>query len=438
MSLLKTNSVQIGQSITANQNFALSTPASPDGTIKLSRGNAGNTTQDIFLVDANGTFNVNTMSANVVSANIFIGDGSLLSNVASPISDPFLPSTISPANNAIDIGSGLVSLNVSLEITGYISPSGIRASNTEFQVSDDSAFSNVVFDSGELNGIVPSISISTSQYFQVSTVYYWRARYKNINGIYSDWTATSQFTTASALGIPLELLVVSGGGGGGSRGTGSGGGGGGGGGTLYCCFSTDKSYSMQVAIGGGGAAGAQTTGATGGASCFSINSLLCNVSTSGGGGGGRNCANGAGGGSGGGGGNSPGVGGAGISGQGNNGANGPNVTCGGGGGGKCSAGFVRSGGSAASYTIEGTSISYAGGGQGGPGGTSSTVCGGGGGGGGNPTVGGAGQAGIVIVSYPTSFPALTVGAGLCVISSIVGSNRVYCFQSGADTVSFLL
>lgn len=54
MSLLKTNSVQIGQSATATQNFTLSVPSSPDGTIKLARGNAGATTQDIINVDSLG------------------------------------------------------------------------------------------------------------------------------------------------------------------------------------------------------------------------------------------------------------------------------------------------------------------------------------------------------------------------------------------------
>ena len=54
MSLLKANSVQIGQSATATQNFTLSVPSSPDGTIKLARGNSGATTQDIITVSSSG------------------------------------------------------------------------------------------------------------------------------------------------------------------------------------------------------------------------------------------------------------------------------------------------------------------------------------------------------------------------------------------------
>lgn len=54
MSLLKTNGVQIGQSVTATQNFTLYTPVTPDGSIRLSRGNSGATTQDVLTVNSSG------------------------------------------------------------------------------------------------------------------------------------------------------------------------------------------------------------------------------------------------------------------------------------------------------------------------------------------------------------------------------------------------
>lgn len=54
MSLIKANAVQIGQSPTATQNFTLAVPSSPDGTIKLARGNSGVTTQDVMNVSNAG------------------------------------------------------------------------------------------------------------------------------------------------------------------------------------------------------------------------------------------------------------------------------------------------------------------------------------------------------------------------------------------------
>lgn len=53
MSTLKTNRVQLGQSGTATQNFTLTADAA-DGTMKLARGVAGATTQDIMTINALG------------------------------------------------------------------------------------------------------------------------------------------------------------------------------------------------------------------------------------------------------------------------------------------------------------------------------------------------------------------------------------------------
>jgi hypothetical protein len=51
---LKVNHLQLGDSSTASNNFALSIPSTPDGSVKLSRGNVGETTQDIMKVTSSG------------------------------------------------------------------------------------------------------------------------------------------------------------------------------------------------------------------------------------------------------------------------------------------------------------------------------------------------------------------------------------------------
>ena len=53
MSLLKTIKTQLGLSNTPANNFTLTAEAD-NGTLKLARGNAGATTQDILTVDASG------------------------------------------------------------------------------------------------------------------------------------------------------------------------------------------------------------------------------------------------------------------------------------------------------------------------------------------------------------------------------------------------
>jgi hypothetical protein len=53
MSTLKVNSAQIGQSVTATNNFTLYQPSSPDGTVRLGNGNAGSVT-DLVTVNSSG------------------------------------------------------------------------------------------------------------------------------------------------------------------------------------------------------------------------------------------------------------------------------------------------------------------------------------------------------------------------------------------------
>jgi len=78
MSLLKANSVQIGQSATATNNFTLSVPSSPDGTIKLARGNSGATTADILSINASGVITGSTFSGATINSSTVNG-GSITS-----------------------------------------------------------------------------------------------------------------------------------------------------------------------------------------------------------------------------------------------------------------------------------------------------------------------------------------------------------------------
>jgi hypothetical protein len=74
MSLLKSNSVQIGQSTTGTNNFTLSVPSSPDGTIKLARGNSGATTADILTVASNGKVSTTLADSSVAFAQLLSTD----------------------------------------------------------------------------------------------------------------------------------------------------------------------------------------------------------------------------------------------------------------------------------------------------------------------------------------------------------------------------
>lgn len=62
MSTLKTNNVQVGQSVTATNNFTLYQPSSPDGTVRLGVGNTGATTADVVTANSSGNVGIGTSS----------------------------------------------------------------------------------------------------------------------------------------------------------------------------------------------------------------------------------------------------------------------------------------------------------------------------------------------------------------------------------------
>lgn len=67
MSTLKTNNVQVGQSVTATNNFTLYQPTSPDGTVRLGNGNSGSTT-DVASFTSAGLFQFNSGYGSVATA----------------------------------------------------------------------------------------------------------------------------------------------------------------------------------------------------------------------------------------------------------------------------------------------------------------------------------------------------------------------------------
>ena len=226
----------------------------------------------------------------------------------------------------------------------------------------------------------------------------------------------------------VEILVVAGGGGGGCGGAG----GGGAGGLVYHSGKSITAKTYSVTVGNGGAS--QTNQSFPGNS--GQNSVFDDITALGGGGGGSWYSNALTGGSGGGGclGNSHDIGAGstqgnsgGGTGFGNMGGNGNAANAwGGGGGGSGGAGGIGGvpiGGLGKTYTISGSSVTYAGGGGGCRGGSSSgqagggnggnyqqagssatanTGSGGGGAGDGGQYASGAGGSGIVIIRYLTS------------------------------------
>ena len=67
MSTLKTNNVQVGQSVTATNNFTIYQPSTPDGTVRIGVGNSGATTADVLTANSSGNVGIGTSSPEVIS-----------------------------------------------------------------------------------------------------------------------------------------------------------------------------------------------------------------------------------------------------------------------------------------------------------------------------------------------------------------------------------
>lgn len=98
MSTIKTNNHQVGQSATANQNFTLYQPATPDGTVRLGVGNAGATTLDVITA---------TNAGNVTIAGTLTA-ASIVGGYAGPSSQLFT------ANGTFTVPSGITAVKITV------------------------------------------------------------------------------------------------------------------------------------------------------------------------------------------------------------------------------------------------------------------------------------------------------------------------------------
>lgn len=250
----------------------------------------------------------------------------------------------------------------------------------------------------------------------------------------------------SLLAIVAEYLVAAGGGGGGVSVVGNRtGGGGGGGGVATGDITIPKGAAVTVTVGAGGAQRVQGS-----------NSILDGIVAGGGGfggtavgwGGSRDRGSAGTGGvgiaAGGGGGGAAfevvggSAGGTGTQRNGGNGATTATLGIGGAGGGAggdaSSSGSISTQGVGIASTITGMSVTYGEGGRSHNGSTPAPNTGRGG----NPNGYGDPQAaaGVVVIAYPDSYPALTVAGGLTFDQPVRAGFRVYRFTAGSGTISF--
>lgn len=115
------------------------------------------------------------------------------------------PTNVSPATGSTDIGA-----TPALTGSTYYSLYGVAMAAAQWQVSTVSNFATTVVNTGDVAGTSITYTVG-SGVLSTSTTYYWRVRYKDSNGVYSDWSTATTFTTAASFG-PTTIGEAYGGG----------------------------------------------------------------------------------------------------------------------------------------------------------------------------------------------------------------------------------
>lgn len=109
MSTLKTNNVQVGQSVTATNNFTLYQPSTPDGTVRIGVGNSGATTSDAVVIGSSGITKGVISSGTAVTASGTSVDFTGIPSTAKRITVMFNGVSLSGTSHIlVQIGSGAV------------------------------------------------------------------------------------------------------------------------------------------------------------------------------------------------------------------------------------------------------------------------------------------------------------------------------------------
>ena len=176
----QTLTIQTGKQFSIGQWVVISSTASPanqmTGQITTHDNVAGALTVQVSSVGGGGTF-----ASWVVALTATVSVAAIRT-----------PSNIAPA-------SGTSTENPSPILTGslYYSLYGLGMAASQWQVSTAADFATTVISTGDRAGTSVTYTIAGG-ILSVSTTYYWRVRYKDSEGTYSEWSAATSFATASA------------------------------------------------------------------------------------------------------------------------------------------------------------------------------------------------------------------------------------------------
>ncbi|MDM7998763.1 MAG: hypothetical protein QUS33_01865 [Dehalococcoidia bacterium] len=108
---------------------------------------------------------------------------------------PDQPAAVSPASGATDIGPSVI-----LESSAFSDPDvGDMHAASQWQVTTNAGdYGNPIFDNAHETGSSLTSIVVTACSLSPGTTYYWRVRYRDNHGAWSDWSQESSFSTQSA------------------------------------------------------------------------------------------------------------------------------------------------------------------------------------------------------------------------------------------------
>lgn len=128
--------------------------------------------------------------AMVLKHIVALGGGTGQGGYVNPLMRPSAPTIGSPAAGATNVIE-----TPTLTASGYNSPAGNAFATAQFQISTSSTFASVLHDSGEKSAMTYSVPAGV---LAVNTVFYVRARVKDVAGLLSDWATITSFTTKAS------------------------------------------------------------------------------------------------------------------------------------------------------------------------------------------------------------------------------------------------
>jgi parallel beta-helix repeat protein len=166
MSLIKANAVQIGQSPTATQNFTLAVPSSPDGTIKLARGNSGATTQDVMNVSNAGVVSFPQGLGNISNSTAIATGSTTARSLANRFAD-----TINVKDFGA-VGDGIADDTAAIQAA--VNSLGVNGGKIEFNGEETyllgvvSITKNNTFLNGNFSKVKPALNANCFEFYNPS------------------------------------------------------------------------------------------------------------------------------------------------------------------------------------------------------------------------------------------------------------------------------